>query len=214
MFLYDEKFYSNMENISMKMANIMMPYVINWIKPKSVVDFGCGEGIWLSAIKSVDANIEIFGLDGDYISKSRLRIPEECFLPVNLEREIELDRKYDLAISLEVAEHIAEKYSDIFVDSLIKSSDNILFSAAIPGQGGTNHINEQWQSYWIEKFKKRGYFVDISIREFFWNEERISPWRRQNILFFSKSRGEVTERNEIYDIVHPKMYERLLQKIK
>lgn len=213
MYIYDESFYSNFENESRKIANIIMPCVIEQVKPKSIVDFGCGEGMWLSVAKNIDKSIEILGLDGSYVKRERLKIPEECFRTVDLEKGIKLACKYDLAMSLEVAEHLNEKNSDLFVESLTCSSDNILFSAAIPGQGGRNHINEQWQSYWVDKFEEKGYFADISLRKYFWDEEGITPWRRQNILFFSK-RGKnlLDTKKEIYDIVHPKMFEKAIQR--
>ena len=69
--------------------------------------------------------------------------------------------KYDLAISLEVAEHLSPSRSCGFIDDLTNLSDVVLFSAAIPMQGGTNHINEQPISYWANLFLERG-FVPIS----------------------------------------------------
>lgn len=207
MHLYDEDFFASGEEQIGEIAQIIMPYVINWIKPKSVVDFGCGEGIWLKTVSDINKDIRIFGIDGGYINKKRLKIPADCFRAADLEKGIKLDCKYDLAISLEVAEHLDEKSSDLFADSIAWASDNILFSAAIPGQGGENHINEQWQDYWIEKFTARGYSADTSIRNFFWNEERITPWRRQNILFFKGKRKPLYDKKEIYSVVHPQMYE-------
>lgn len=212
MHLYNEEFFSSSEKDSKVIARIVMSQVINWINPKSIVDFGCGEGIWLSVAKTINDKIDVFGIDGDYINRKRLKIPEKCFYPANLEEEIQLKRKYDLAISLEVAEHLDAEFSDLFVESLTNSSDNILFSAAIPGQGGENHVNEQWQSYWIEKFVAKGYAVDTSIRDFFWTEMKIAPWRRQNILFFSRHiKGKLITSEEIYDVVHPEMFEYILK---
>lgn len=208
MYLYDEDFFASGEKQSREIAQIVMSYMINWIKPESVVDFGCGEGIWLKAVSDIDKDIRILGIDGDYINRKRLKIPVNCFLAADLEKGVKLDCRYDLAISLEVAEHLDEKSSDLFADSVARASDRILFSAAVPGQGGENHINEQWQDYWIEKFAARGYLADTSVRNFFWKEERITPWRRQNILFFSKEKTEPPyAKKEIYNVVHPQMFE-------
>ena len=182
MYIYDESFYDESNNRTKKAAEYILPLVLKKINPKSIVDFGCGEGVWLEVVKEINNEIEIMGLDGPYVREERLRISRQCFQTVNLEQKIKLDRKYDLAMSFEVAEHISEKNSDIFIESLTNAADRIVFSAAIPNQGGTNHINEQWQSYWIQKFSQKGYFVDVSLRNYLWNMEEIDFFRRQNIL--------------------------------
>lgn len=214
MYIYDEDFFAKDEKYTREIAKIMMSYVIKWIKPRSVVDFGCGEGVWLRVVKEIDKGIEVFGIDGEYVNRGRLKVPVDCFCPANLEKKVQLARRYDLAISLEVAEHLDAACSDIFVETVTQSADNILFSAAIPGQGGDNHINEQWQSYWIEKFASKGYCVDVSVRDYFWKDERITPWRRQNILFFSKhGKVEPPAGKGIYDVVHPQMFEYTIQNL-
>lgn len=211
MFVYNQEFYKHVEEHSRKEAEIIVPYILEKFHPKSIVDFGCAEGVWLSVIQSIEKESSILGLDGDYINKNQLKIPVSCFQAVDLSKPIQLQRKYDLAISLEVAEHIEEKYSDIFVDNLVKASDYIVFSAAIPGQGGTHHVNEQRQSYWINKFECRGYIVDNSVRNHFWNEAEIIFYYKQNILCFINKRValEKTEEKEIYDVVHPDLLMKL-----
>lgn len=102
---------------------------------------------------------EIRGYDGNWLDKKVLRIPHECFTAIELADGVNVDRKYDLAMSLEVAEHLPAESADLFVESLTKASDFILFSAAIPFAGGTNHINEQWPDYWNSLFNKYGYTV-------------------------------------------------------
>lgn len=214
MYIYSEEFYDKSEDTSKKAAEIIMPYILSKIKPKSIVDFGCGEGIWLQVIKQLQDQIEILGIDGEYINRKELKIPEKCFVPANLERKISLSKKYDLAMTLEVAEHLDERASDIFIDNITRASDNVLFSAAIPGQGGVNHVNEQWQEYWIKKFEARGSSVDTSLRNLLWNEQQIVPWRRQNILFFTKRcLVPIMPEKSIYNVVHPDMYSSIIKKL-
>lgn len=208
MFQYDEKFYKHIEKTKMDEA-IIIPQILQWVSPKSIIDFGCGEGAWLSEALRQDDKIEILGIDGDYVNRKRLKIPEKNFWARDLRKEIRLNRKFDLAISTEVAEHLEDKFADIFINNITKASDKVLFSAAVPGQGGTNHVNEQWQSYWIDKFEERGYFCDYSIRDFFWSESRISSWRKQNILFFSKTKSKIAPHREIKDVIHPDDRERI-----
>lgn len=216
MYTYNSRFYNWIDTMTQKDAEIITTQIINWLRPKSVVDFGCGEGLWLKAIKEMDKDISILGLDGEYINPDRMQIPSEFFRPVDLSKPINLGSKFDLAISTEVAEHIEEKESDIFINNITSAADNILFTAAVPGQGGINHINEQWQSYWIEKFKKRGYFVDLSVRNFFWNNRELTNWRRQNLLFFSKreDRELIAWAHTLYDVAHPENIERLLMELR
>lgn len=205
MYIYNSEFYNMIAEIIQDEKQII-PYILKRVKPKSIVDFGCGEGRWLMEAKRNDKNIEVLGLDGYYIDRDRLQISQDEFIGIDLRKKIELTKKYDLAISTEVAEHIEEEYADVFVDNLTRAADCILFSAAIPGQGGQHHINEQWQSYWVKKFKNLGYEADFSIRDYFWDNVNINFWRRQNILMFSKSRRK-TVNSEIIDVVHPEMME-------
>ena len=147
---------------------------------------GCGVGGWLAEASSLGVE-NIQGFDGDYVARSMLKIPEEYFQPKDLSKPIKCERRFDLALSLEVAEHIDEGDADIFIQNLVDLSDVILFSAAIPGQGGVEHINEQWPEYWINIFSNKGYhFVDC-LREKFWDDITITPCYRQNAFLFIKN---------------------------
>ncbi len=204
MYRYNTDFYDWIDSETYKDAEIIISYIIEWIKPKSIVDFGCGEGLWLSVAKKIDDDISILGLDGEYVHKNRLKIPANNFQALDLSKRVSLNKKYDLAISTEVAEHIMEKYSDNFIDNITSVSDRILFSAAIPGQDGINHVNEQWQSYWIKRFEDKGYFANLSIRDFFWNEKEVTSWRKQNIIYFSKFKDDlIVPKRRVFDVVHP-----------
>lgn len=202
MFQYDEDFYKLIEETEMD-EKIIIPLIIQWLSPKSIVDFGCAEGAWLGEVLHQNSEISVLGLDGDYVNRKRLKIPEQNFQPVDLRQPISLDDKFELAISTEVAEHLEQEFVDIYIDNITKAADQILFSAAVPEQGGTHHVNEQWQSYWVEKFKNRGYYCDYSVRNYFWNEPRISSWRRQNLLFFSKVKKSIAPIKKLIDVIQP-----------
>jgi len=83
-----------------------------------------------------------------------------------------------------VAEHLPDKYADIFVDSLTNLGPVIVFSAAIPFQGGDNHVNEQWPDYWIKRFKERGYVVIDCLRDQLWEKENVCAFYAQNMMLF------------------------------
>ena len=124
---------------------------------KSVVDVGCGDGSWLFVLQEDYGKDDILGIDGPWIHEDQLNIPKECFLRAPLDESLPIDRKFDMAISLEVAEHLPEARAEGFVEDLTRLAPLVLFSAAVPGQGGTNHVNEQWQDYWIALFGARGF---------------------------------------------------------
>ncbi len=213
---YDKNFYNGQKDGSFNSAMEILPIVSDFIHPRSIVDVGCGVGTWLAAWQNI-SNVEIFGIDGDYVDRSQLPIDEKFFHPFNLEERINLNRRFDLAESLEVAEHLTPARSDSFVEDLTKLSDVILFSAAIPSQGGTNHINEQWPSYWAKKFLQWGYVGIDCVRPRIWDNNNVEWWYRQNTFIYVKS-SELYHYPElqdfyikhrdatIFDAVHPRRW--------
>ena len=211
--LYDEKFYE-VNRKDLNAASIIISYILSNLKIDSVVDFGCGSGTWISEFKRQGVK-DVLGIDGDYVQSSWQLIDSKFFKPYDLTKKLVLDKKYDLAVTLEVAEHIDKKYEDVFVENLISASDIILFSAAVPNQGGTGHVNEQYPTYWIEKFKKRGYEYYDCLRWKFWEDNEIAFWYRQNIMFYVKKEKYAAFKKlfEIngtpINIIHPKRLENI-----
>jgi SAM-dependent methyltransferase len=185
---------------------IVVPIVNELVSPKSVLDVGCGTGAWLAEWTRAGVT-DSLGLDGEYVQPELLKIPAIGFRATDLRRPFWLERRFDLVESLEVAEHLEERFADAFVESLTRHADTILFSAAIPGQGGNGHVNEQWPSYWAEKFGRLGFDLYDVVRPLIWSDPRVRIWYRQNTFFFSKvpiggTPGAVT------DIVHPEYWAR------
>ena len=183
--LYDPEFFEALRDGSRQSAKVIVPLILQWIQPASVVDVGCGDGTWLSVFQAEGID-NILGLDGDYVQPATLQIPHNCFVPTDLSQPLQLKRRFDLAISLEVAEHLPEESADRFVESLVQLSDVILFSAAIPHQGGTHHINEQWPDYWIQRFQAHRYLVLDVLRDRLWEDPAVQPWYAQNSFVFIK----------------------------
>ena len=183
--LYDAAFYDSIASGSLASARAVAPFVVDLLAPqklRSVVDLGCGTGVWLRAFQ--DLGIEdVLGVDGDYVDTSSLLIPQEYFQSHDLDRPFLPSRRFDLAMSVEVAEHLQPASAEVFVASLAKLAPAIVFSAAIPGQGGTGHINEQWPGYWANLFAHHHYHV-IDCRPALWDDDRIEPHYRQNLLLF------------------------------
>lgn len=187
--MYNTDFYKNRHKRTVDSAEQILGLVENIIPPiHSVVDVGCGVGTWLSVLQRKGVE-RIQGIDGSWVDKTYLQIPRESFLEHDLTQKIKLGEKFDLAISLEVAEHLPESNAEDFIDSLTKLSDFVLFSAAIPSQGGVGHINEQWPIYWINLYETKGYQAFDLIRRRIWMKQDIPFWYRQNtLLFVRKSR--------------------------
>ncbi len=186
---YDYVFYLNNRYHSVLSAQHILGILFQLLEHKTIVDLGCGTGTWLWVATQLGSE-EVHGYDGDYVPRNLLMIDESCFEAANLANRITDTKKYDLAISMEVGEHLPESAADTFVDNICSQADTILFSAAHPGQGGDDHINEQPQSYWVSKFASRGY-EKIEIREIFKNDLKIESWYRDNMVLFAKHHGDV-----------------------
>jgi SAM-dependent methyltransferase len=177
-YIHDKKIHNT------KSAEIVVPFIIEQLKPNSVLDVGCGLGSWLKVFENYGVT-DYIGTDGTYLNLEMVECDKSKIKLLDLEKYQNFSRKFDLVITLEVAEHLNESSADEFVKTLINASDNIVFSAAIPFQGGMNHINEQWMDYWSYKFEKEGYKVYDIFRMKFWNEDKVDFWYRQNMYFNS-----------------------------
>src|SRR5262245_16248653 len=149
--VYDQRFFDGQYENSLQSARAVARVICQLFHPQSVVDVGCGLGSWLKAF--IEAGAErICGIDGDCVNRDALLIPPETFVGKDLTRPFEIPGAFDLAISVEVAEHLSDEAGACLVRALSKVAPLVLFSAAIPGQGGSRHINEQWPSYWRSRF--------------------------------------------------------------
>lgn len=195
-----------------------MPIVMDLLNPTSVVDVGCGLGSWLAVFR--DYGVErILGIDGEWVDQTTLKIPIDCFIARDLSAPLRLDERFDLVVSLEVAEHLPRESAATLVDSLTSLGSTVLFSAALPGQGGTGHVNERWPDYWARLFGERGYAPIDCVRGKVWTDERVDFWYAQNTLVFA--REEIIDANRHLresphhsgplTIVHPRLLTALTQ---
>jgi SAM-dependent methyltransferase len=201
------------EAINIQSAQKILQILFRHVKPESVLDVGCGLGTWLSVANALGAK-NILGLDGPWLDKARLRIPSDKAVTLDLAKPFNLGRRFDLVICLEVAEHLESSAAHGFIESLTMHADVILFSAAIPLQGGDHHVNEQWPGYWCDLFKAQNYEPLDFIRAQIWNDRSIHIWLKQNILLFVKR--EILQSNDALaslrqpgnplDLVHPDLF--------
>lgn len=221
---YKEDFFVGHDAGALSSAKVVLPIVWRIFKPGSVVDIGCGVGNWLKVWRDDLGVADIQGVEGPYISSSVLQIEKDRVLLTDLKNGVDLGKKFDLAMSLEVAEHLPESSADTFVDTLVGLSDVVLFSASVPGQVGTYHINEQYPEYWARKFALRGYVVLDFIRDQIWDKAQVEWWYQQNIFIYIKESTLsqypelVSHRKEITDSslrrIHPWLYDFNYQKVK
>lgn len=206
---YTKDFYASQVDGSRAAAEIILPIVWEQAGPfGSVADVGCGTGCWLDVARGLGAE-EIDGWDGEY-ARECLVIPERRFFAYDLNElatNAHAHRRYDLAISLETAEHLEPESAVGLVRLLTELSEIVLFSAAIPGQGGTGHVNEQWTSYWVKLFSDFEYVGEDVIRPRIWEDQRIPVWYRQNtVLFYGPDSGLYPGNRRPMTIVHPELY--------
>lgn len=184
---YNKGFYIQQMKESRTSASHVLPVLFEYYKPKSVIDIGCGTGSWLAEYVANGVN-DIIGIDGDYVDRPMLQIPRDKFLPHDLSKasDIRLGRRFDLAMSLEVAEHIPHDLSQDFIGWITGLADVVMFSAAIPYQGGTDHVNENWIEYWALIFRKFSFYPLDIIRSRIWNNPNVCWWYRQNIIVYAR----------------------------
>jgi SAM-dependent methyltransferase len=181
--LYNRAFHSAIEGESLRSARVMVPLLMQLFAPSSVLDVGCSNGIWLSTFRNHGVR-RIFGIDGGGVDANALLIPQNEFLTMDLRNPAPLRERFDLALCLEVAEHLPAHSAPGFIDFLTKAAPIVVFGAAIPGQGGTNHINEHWPDYWRKLFSGRGFCLLDAIRPRIIYDHTVSWWYRQNTVVY------------------------------
>lgn len=214
--LYSLEYFKWLRLGSRSSAEEIVPILLELVHPRKVIDIGCATGEWLEVFKKHGVE-EIFGVDGDWVDRKLLKISEEEFLAHDFKKPLHIDRRFDLAITLEMVQHVDAKDVECFVEMLTKLAPIILFSAPIPYQGGSGiYINEHWPEYWVTLFSDKGYSPIDFIRKRIWNNERVEWWYSQNILLFVRQDylGNIISSNNKYEneimsplsLVHPKLY--------
>lgn len=196
-------------------ARAVAPEVLRLVRPRSVIDLGCGIGVWLSAFRELGVD-DVIGVDGHWVDRARLKIPAATFVTADLRAPFALARTFDLAVSTETAEHLPPASADAFVDTLTRLAPVVLFSAAAPHVPGNLHHNCQWPSYWAERFAARGFVVTDPIRRRIWTNPAVRWFYAQTMLLFVRRdalaqypllAGEVVDpRQACLDVIHPDYY--------
>lgn len=213
---YNPTFFESIAGGSTRSAERIVPMVLSWVPAHSVVDVGCGDGSWLAEFRRCGVKT-IFGVDGGDIPRAQLKIPDACFERHDLTRGLRTGRTFDLAVSLEVAEHLPPARAAEFVADLTRLAPRVLFSAAIPFQRGTHHVNCRWPDFWQSLFEAQGYVALDVLRPALWDDDEVEFWYRQNAVLYVQR--ELVARDErladlaeqakprLQRMVHPKLCE-------
>jgi SAM-dependent methyltransferase len=185
---YTDRFYRYIEAGSIRSAGVVVPLVLRELSPISVLDVGCGAGAWLSEYRNLGVP-DYLGVDGAYVQPSTLLIPQDRFCSQDIAKAFDLGRRFDVVQCLEVGEHIQEIFAETLVENLTRHGEKILFSAATPGQGGENHVNEQTHEFWRSIFLKRGYKPFDPIRPVIEGNTAVESWYRRNLLLYVAERA-------------------------
>jgi SAM-dependent methyltransferase len=180
---YTPDYSRNLGRESRRTAAVVAPMVMDLLGPDSVVDLGCGTGGWLAEFQLAGVH-EILGIDGAWIERDDLEIPVKQFRVADLTRPFELGRRFALACSIEVAEHLPASSAPTFIASLASLAPAVLFSAAIPFQGGTRHLNEQWADYWQALFAQHDFVALDFFRWRLWDNPEVQPYVAQNLWLY------------------------------
>ena len=186
--VYNDTFFDYINQSARASAQSFTQLLYPLLRPESVIDLGCGRGVWLNEWQGAGVR-DVLGADGDYVDPDTLDIARDAFLPTDLTAPLKTDRRFDLAQSLEVGEHLPGTAAETLVDSLTAASDRVLFSAAVVGQGGEFHINEQPLSYWQALFAARGYRAYDCVRPSLQHNRAVAPWYRYNAILYVNEAG-------------------------
>ena len=181
---YGDDFYAFLSSFAVRSAQNIVPLVMAAGPASSIADFGCGQGAWLSVWRA--AGLDVQGIDGPYVELTKLLVPEANFTPADLAAPISLHRHFDIVQSLETAEHLPAARAAGFVADLTAHADRVLFSAAVPGQGGEHHINEQPLEYWRALFRAHDFLPVDLVRPQVQGNEAVQVWYRCNTILYVK----------------------------
>ena len=183
MYVYDSAFQTMASTGSAHAARRIVSAMLGILPPRSVIDFGCSRGAWLREWRARGVQ-DIVGVDGDYVDRAKLEFDPARFVTHDLATPFSHGRRFDLAQSLEVAEHLPPSRARSFVADLTAHAPAVLFSAAQPGQGGEHHINEQPAEYWRRLFAEHGHVAIDCLRPLLARESGVPAWYRYNLVLY------------------------------
>jgi SAM-dependent methyltransferase len=179
----NEELYELLDEPAERSARVVCPLVMALLDVQSVVDVGCGLGRWLAVFRALGVH-DVVGVERPEEDPERIQLPPESLVQADLGRPLRLSRRFDLALCLEVANHLPQAAAPTLIETLATLAPAVLFSAAVPYQGGPHHLNCQWPAYWAKLFEEQGFAACDCLRAQIWENADVSWWYRQNVLLF------------------------------
>jgi len=186
--IYDARFFQNTVKFEKPSARAVADILIRQFNLRSVIDIGCGCGVYLKEFEK--KGIEILGYDGSPAAVKASLVGNKIKLH-DLCQPLKLKKKFDLCLCIEAAEHLPLSCADTLIDALVALAPKIIFTAATPGQGprSIGHINEQPHSFWVVKFKAKQFALDKKLtakikREM--KEKKVVWWVVKNLMVLKK----------------------------
>lgn len=214
---YPSAWHASFADVTSNSARLILSFLQNFVRLDSMLELGCGEAHWSANALSLGTQT-VCAVDGPWNNKERLNVASSQYIEAEINRNFNVPGKFDMAICLEVAEHVDMNFATKTVSILSEASDVVLFGAAIPYQGGFGHINEQWPSWWNEKFLLAGFRPYDVIRPKFWNHPDIHYWYKQNTILYIREGAKNIDLEKlsslkdwgngeyVMDIVHPEKF--------
>ena len=214
---YNDSFFGNMHVVSACSAEVVVPLLMDKLSPRSVLDVGCGTGAWLNEFRRRGVT-DIRGIEGDWAPGRFLEFADDLIHRADAGAGFDLGRRFDLVVSVEVAEHIEPGSARRFVENLTHHGDFVYFTAAVPGQGGTSHLNEQWPDYWSALFAEFGFRLLDWPRQELWENARVDACVIQNGFLYVREGVPVPDgigKSNPWPLrmIHPRLFRHTLQKM-
>lgn len=186
--IYDRAYYERSADAKRVTMRHIADSIVRDASPGTLVDVGCGGGFLLSALDA--RGVACFGLEYSQAGIDLCRSAGLDVRPFDLEHDTFAGYSFDVAVSMEVAEHLPASVADRFVDLLASLAPVVVFTAARPGQVGTDHVNEQPPEYWIERFAARGFAPHETLADTWqheWERLGVIECYRRNLMVFSRT---------------------------
>jgi SAM-dependent methyltransferase len=192
--VYDDDFYRGNQDEGLKLAEWFVPLLRDTFQFQSLLDVGCGTGHYLLACQKSGV-ADVFGIEGSPHAFKHLLVANSLVVKHDLRQPYTFNRRWDVVLSIEVAEHIDDVDTGNYVKILCDGGDIVIITAAPLGQGGTRHINEHSREWWTEKFAVAGYGYDKESTEKLIQGSRkakaankhVTSWFEPNIMVFRRT---------------------------
>lgn len=135
-------------------ARLIADVLFEEFRPRRLVDLGCGCGVY--GHRFGERGVEVVCLDG-VRPPARWAFPVEVIVRDLTEPLAHTWGRFDLALCLDVGEHIPVRLCDVFLGNITRFADTLLLACAPPGQGGHHHVNERPKRWWVARLASHGF---------------------------------------------------------